>query len=433
MPFPSAKTLRSLRRPLDRLFGRASLLPPTPENFGEVKSPLSRWVRITWDRSFVLSADAYYAMREIATLLDDCKAFDERAEYSDIYAACEEMLKNAVIAEERPDTGEEAFALISSIVEKRIKIFRFAVPLLGMELKGCAELNLGNFLVCRPSIEILKRFDRDTDSKRVVDTIEDHKHHLWLVGSAIGTDRVAMTRFRSKADQLTGFIAVYLGTMFERGGVGFSVHVATSAEEHPNRSAWLSWTDDGRDITTHFQFLKSQVFEVDAEHASRLEGSLLRYCFDLIEKKDPAPFESALLRAVIWLDDASHERLLTMRLLKLWSCAEVFFSTRENTAEAVCRGVLSSLVAGPDPLIAPSKASETLATLKKLYDKRSRATHDAAHADVSYSDCVKLTEFVCRMLLLLIEFGTRGVQTVEIARSVLSNAQSDPPGQDQES
>lgn len=397
---PSRKHLQKIRALVSRILTPASLVPMTMENARGIKNDIGRILWFSDTSRHLLTNFGSLKLRDLVTTILDTRCFEGVADYGDVDTACREVISDYIESGKRPATGRDFFAAVSALALKNVETFWFAFPLIGMSLKATTSLQLGSFLVVEPSKEVLASLGVKFDSKRMTHLLELHKHFLWLISSARGTSRVAFNKARTAADQLTGFISMYLGTQYEKGGVGFSVRVGTSRQEMPNRSAWLSWKDSDHELISTWNLRLSEWLEVDDSHGQAMQkDGLLRYCFSLPTKPKPSALEEDILRAAIWLNDASRERLDSMRLLKLWSCAEIFFSTRTDTSQNVCEGLATILFAGPYPIEGEPGFLETRRRLKRLYDKRSRATHEGRHAEVTRQDCEALSASVCVLLV----------------------------------
>jgi hypothetical protein len=414
------KLVTRISRNCQQLFSRKAWMPTSRENLRTIGAAFFvRSIELPDGQTLLLSEHGHNALRDLARNIYEAAPLEDLAGYGDYLDACREVLKDCAVRRVVPDSGTEAIELIMRHVEGKIDLFTYVVPLLGIDLKGHKELRLGNFRICRPCADILLELGVEHEEWQLAPALRIHKHYLWLIGTARGTSLMAFDRFRTSADQLTGFLSMYASTTYERGGMRFAFRAATAAEELPNKSTWLHWRQSDKSLGTVWQFVGNQPLEIEGRIAHELERSeLLQYCFSLTSKANPTELETAILRAVVWLDDASHERHEAMRLLKLWTCAEVFFSfSRVNVAQAVCDGLFATLTRGPAPLSSENGPSPT--ELKRLYEKRSRATHGGKHEHVSENDCERMTSWISWMLANFSLLSLNCVPTVEAAREWL--------------
>ena len=103
--------------------------------------------------------------------------------------------------------------------------------------------------------------------------------------------------------------------------------------------------------------------------------------------------------------DGLHGDVVNLR----FSCAECFFSgNRTDVAESVSFGLAGTLVFGPHPSYAPVELFSLQARLKRLYDKRSAATHHAHHAHVFEHEVAELSQWIAWMMLNMLAFMNAG-------------------------
>ena len=134
--------------------------------------------------------------------------------------------------------------------------------------------------------------------------------------------------------------------MYERRAHGFRIGVITSPEEAHGRAVSLSWTDAKRELSVHLKSVRAQPFNINADLAVNISHSSVgRIAFRVLETANRTALESVWVKAVFWYSDAHRDQTPVMRLLKFWSCAELFFSgDRKDITESVSFGLAASLV-----------------------------------------------------------------------------------------
>ncbi|TMQ03323.1 MAG: hypothetical protein E6J90_53665 [Deltaproteobacteria bacterium] len=109
-----------------------------------------------------------------------------------------------------------------------------------------------------------------------------------------------------------------------------------------------------------------------------------------------------------------------MRFLKLWSCAEVFFSTDHmHISESVSFGLAATIVYGDFRSPEPPEFQELKKKLKNMYGQRSRATHRASYSHVSDRDAAELSQWIAWMLQSMVALSCQGITTPEEATKLL--------------
>jgi hypothetical protein len=173
--------------------------------------------------------------------------------------------------------------------------------------------------------------------------------------------------------------------MYERGAHGFRIGVIATPEEGHGRAISLSWTDARPGLNIHSKFVGAQPFKINAELAVDIGQSPVgRIALRVLEATNRTALETAWVKALFWYSDAHRDQTSVMRLLKFWSCAEVFFSgDRRDITESVSFGLAASLVFRSEPFVDPREFEGLKKRLKRMYAERSDATHQASHSHVS--------------------------------------------------
>lgn len=255
------------------------------------------------------------------------------------------------------------------------------------------------------------RYDRTNVAK----AIEITKAKFWLIGSASGTKRIAEIKFREQAALAAGMLAISAGSMYENGATGFRIGIVMSPVQARGRAAWLSWTEQKRDLSIHISGDGLQNFKINAALVEQFKNSgVFANAFALLQKDNHSPLEEAIVKAVYWYSDAHREAEPVMKLVKYWSCVEPFFSSdNKHITQSVSTGLATILVFGGFGFLPKSAYVETKKRIAKLYNLRSRALHGATHRHVSSEDAAELSQWVAWMLINMVVFAGNGYTKLE--------------------
>jgi len=98
------------------------------------------------------------------------------------------------------------------------------------------------------------------------------------------------------------------------------------------------------------------------------------FTYEALESISRTPLEETWIRALFWYSDAHRDQTLVMRFLKLWSCAEAFFSTgHADISESVSFGFAATVVYGDFRSPEPPEFRGLKKKLKSMYGQRSQA------------------------------------------------------------
>lgn len=190
-------------------------------------------------------------------------------------------------------------------------------------------------------------------------------------------------------------------------------------EDAPGRSAWFSWHETERVLTTHFVFPHGQPLEVNVALGD--ESDLVRFihrALDILQASKRTELEEAIARAVYWYSDAHRDPIHIMRLVKYWSCVEAFFSfDGEEITHAVSSGLASILVFGGFRFVEPSEYSAIKKQIANLYSIRSRAVHHGSHQNISEIDVGQFSQWIAWMIVSMVSLVERGYTTLQQVKS----------------
>lgn len=417
---PNKKTLRTIGYALDPLYGRKAWISPKSIDDFKVSDPLLRWLHLDNGRSLLLSDAGLEWLKGIESAIASADILDGLANYADIANACRAVLVETLSQNLRPEDATEFIALVRKHLAPLIDNWTYAVPISGIELVEIESFALGSMEIVPAKASCLDKRMVIHDHTNVEKTIDVTKTRYWLVGTTRGTEAVSKEKFSAQAQLVVGMLAISAASMYDRGASSFRINVVMSPEEAYGRSAWFSWSEGDRSLTTTHKFRRSQDFRIDADLVNQFDASgIFERVFSLMQIEARTPLEDAIVKAIYWYSDAHREDVPVMKLIKYWSCVETFFSTtKEDITRSVSVGLATVLVFGGYRFVPSDEYANTKKRIAKLYDLRSRAVHRGLYRHVSDQDSACLSQWVAWMLINMVTFVLHGYTQLEQIKAI---------------
>lgn len=408
------KSRRAVTFALERLASKSAFM--VPQSIAELKLADRQMVelRLDGDRIVFFSQKGSDHFRSIVQTIWDSDLYTGDADYADIWSACRNIFERSLSRGQLPESAEELTQLLSREIGSEVHNYTYAVAIHGIQLKDVEIMQLGSRSLARSPISFMEIAGISADRQDVIDTVETMGRYKWLIGTARGTRRVSEKRFRATADLACGMLAVAAAVMCSRGAEPFHIGLVLSPEQSHGRAAWLSWTDDSAEAITHQQFLRAQPFIVDQALCDHLATvTTFQRAFKLFESDAPNELEEKIRRSVYWFSDAHRDQNPVMKLVKYWSCIEIFFTTDEKqVTSAVATGIAVVLVFGGFSFASLDEYSALKRRAAKLYGQRSRAVHHGSLEHVSENDVAELSLIAARLIINMLSFVEQGYETI---------------------
>lgn len=421
------KALRSLNFEVARLFNHKSFKAVTPP--AELTGIDRRREIEVGDHTFLWTDSGFEVLLRVMDRLTELDVCDGEANDVDLWSATLDFIKQCLSQGQQPESGTEFLSQIRAAIHEQIATHRFVVLLDGVELAGIDSCALGRYQIVSPTAAWLTQLGGDGTTDTASQFLQVSGLRLWLTAEARGTLNVARARFEAGARLVTGLLAVATAANYPNGAHHFRISVAMAIEHANGTAHYLHWTDRDRYPVLTLPGRHAQPLKIDAAFSARLQSEW-SHAVRVLESATPTPLEDALQRAVYWFGEAHRETLMEMRLLKYWSCVETFFSrSPTGITNAVTAGLAATLTGGAQPSLPLADYSTLKARLKKLYDKRSKATHEAQSGHVTELDAADLSQWIAWMLINLLSLSVDGVADLdELARwATAHDARHDPP------
>ena len=191
---------------------------------------LRRHLQLKDGHSFLLSDKGYEAMLTTVDSIHEARLFSDKAEYSDIWSATRDVIRELLDQKLMPEDGIEFAALIEQKLRKLIDEFTFVAPLEGVELK-LDTLQFGCVSIVPSTIEWLRANARWKTDDFMPKLVEVMKAPCWMVANVKGTYRAAERKFELLARRTAGLLGVLAAATYEGGADAFRVRVVLAPED----------------------------------------------------------------------------------------------------------------------------------------------------------------------------------------------------------
>jgi hypothetical protein len=354
-------------------------------------------------------------MRSIVETMHLANISDGLANYSDMYAACRHVIENCLSRGVQPDGADELIHLTLEELNREIDTRYFVVPIFGIKLLDVDSFDLGNLKIVHADTAHFDNAAVSYHQESVVAAMKLTKIDHWLLGSVLGTASKGEEKFRSQAELVVGLLAVAAASMYQGGASRFRIGIVMSPNVSYGKYAWFSWPEKTGCLTTHHKFLSAREFEIDRALINEFaEAEVMSFAFAFFQSETRSDLEEAIVKAIYWYADAHQEGVPVMKLVKYWSCVEVFFSA-ENVAitKSVSAGLASVLVFGGFKFVPVENYISTKKKIANWYALRSKALHGGAYRHVSNKDVDDLSQWVAWMIINMIAFVKQGYTHAE--------------------
>ncbi|SOY62198.1 hypothetical protein CBM2586_A50443 [Cupriavidus phytorum] len=415
MPELEKKAKRIIGFALERLARPGAYTVPQSIAEWKLIDRLTVELRLGNGQTIFLSKTGSTHFRCIVQTIYEANLYTGDADYSDIWTACKKVFERLLSNKQLPDGADELARLVSDEINQEVRSYTYAIAIHGVELKNSeTAVQLGSLSLAQSPIPLMTSAGISAERSDVVSAIESMKHYKWLIGPARGTQRVSEKRYRASAELVCGMLAITAAVMCSRGAEPFSIGPVLSPEQSHGRAAWLSWTDNGRGPITHGQFLGSQPFVIDETLSEQLANStIFRKALEIVGSDTPTELEDKICRSIYWFADAHRDQNPVTKLVKYWSCVEVFFTANEkDVTAAVAAGIATVLVFGDFSFVPTEEYFALKKRAAKLYGYRSRAVHHGSREHVSENDVAELSLIAARLIISVLSFVERGYRTV---------------------
>ena len=409
------KQKRIVERDVETLFSvRAFLSNPTFEDLKRL-SPFHPNIT-SGQATLFLSDKGLVALQRLTSLTSSLTLLAGSVSERDINAQTFRSYKSWIKRNLQP-TGQELMEDIVNSLLGIVKDYEFLIQIEGIDLKGQNILNLGSVRIQRSDRALLEnvKFEGQLELDTIYEQIKDS---FWLIGQSKGSPDIASERFEFRAALTIGILAV-CGAVLFKGAIWRSrVRAVTSPLENRQAVVSLRWEVGGDNPSYSRSWGAEQDLPLGPESISYLtEVCFLDQLASLPDRENRNELQDAIVRALYWFAEAYRDRNPTMQFIKLWSCAECFFSVEEKgttecqkLTELNARGIASVLAFAGYQIVSPQEYPAFKRRVKHLYGLRSKAVHRAKFGHVEIADLDDLSHWVAWVIISMVALSERGYE-----------------------
>jgi hypothetical protein len=235
---------------------------------------------------------------------------------------------------------------------------------------------------------------------------------VWIIGTVRGTREFAEERFEYQANFVAGILGI-AGTLLYKSAFRRSrVRVLNSGREISGTTSVLSWVRDEDDLCLSRRGDRSQDIELKSAQMDYLrERCNLDVLGDLVGRSQLSEIEESIVRSLYCFAEAHSDRTPVMQFLKLWSCAECFFSIAdEEIIELNARGIAAVLAHSG---VIGVKYADTKKELKRLYKLRSKGLHRAEFTRITPRDLDTFSVWMALLIACIAGISRRGYHSLQ--------------------
>jgi hypothetical protein len=406
MPFVELKPKqrRTVELDLSTLFSIRGFYPNlTIEKLMQLP-PFHPWVKREDGSGLPLSDKGLDALRRIEITLGtlaelrDCSSHEVA---QTIYNEYTQWINRSL----QPNAEEFSEGLINRL-RQSVKEYHFLVSIEGVDIDDQEEVRIGSFVLLKATEAFLDtiKFGGGLKTEYVS---KNFANSLWLKATCTGSPEIATARFEQKALLTAGLIGVCGSILYQGAIYRTRIDVRASPGGDKTTNSLLRWESNGENPSMAMTWNNRQPIKLDAEAVAYLnQQCLLNKIAQIIDATQRTELQDAIVRALYWFADAHRDRNPTMQFVKLWSCAESFFSIEnQGISEIVTRGIATALVFSNYRLISQAEYGSTKRRLKKLYDMRSKSLHRGEYEQVSESDLSEFSRWVAWVIISMTDLN----------------------------
>ena len=406
------KEHRSIKRLMDSLFSpKVFITTPTRDYFNNFRN-LASIISINGKQYFLSpkTRDLYTRLTDIIIGKAEISAFFTRAEvFQQIVQSHKDILTTF------PEWKSDAYIdSILSNLRAQNKDYKFLVPIEGIKLKDIDQISIGTILITRCDKSILSEVQLEEDEE--IDFIYDQvKSEYWIIGEAHGGPERARQIFERSTKIAVGILAIYGAALVEGAFRCTKINAKQTAFNNRSSAVFLRWVKDGGQLSTTRSWGDQHDFAISRELLDDMAANLFfNQIAALTSFKKKSELREALSTAILWFYDAYQDQSLTMKFIKLWTCSECFFSSsKKGITDDNATGISIILAYAGYQVISPEEYSTKKAKIKKLYDLRSKALHNADLEHITYKNVDEFAYLISWLIITLFSLSEQGYTTLK--------------------
>ena len=366
-------------------------------------------VKGTW---IYLNEKAVIALRRLVTILRNYFDLSVLMTFNDMWQLLLKDMEHWLEKEQAPDHLDEFLVgFLPRLNELVTEQYTFLYRVQGLKFEADLDkLELGSLVLERYDPEKIKNLIRDDIVDKILD--ENFVGSNVIYGSMDGTMDAARERFLALSRQILSVVSLYFCVLNVRSMLKNDLRLVDAIEGGYAAAQSLCWERDSPHLTMLIPGVQKIISISDKEVKYIREQCFFDQCVGIIEKRVRSEVEESIVNAIFWFGEAARDPELTMKFVKLWSCAETFFSTsEEELTETNATGITAVLTYGGYGYIKPENYDTTKRKLKTFYGHRSKALHRARFGHLTTNDVMEFSLMIAWLVINIVAFTTRGVSS----------------------
>jgi hypothetical protein len=413
------KQKRIIERDIETLFSPRAFIPKITIEDIKRLGPFLPSVKYK-NRTIFLSETGVAALRRLKELINNLPILAGSVSKQDINNQVFRSYSNWLESELQP-TGQEFTEEAVDSLLGLVKHYEFLIQVEGIDLKDQDVLELGSIRIQESDRALLQdvNFKGNLDIESIY---EQFKDSLWLIGSGRGSTNALSERLEYRAFLTTGIIAVYGAILYKGAFRQTRVCAITSPFEHSKAVSSLMWEIGGKNPWVSRKFGTDQDLPIDSDSVTYLtEVCFLKQLASLPDRTDRSELQESILNSIYWFADAYRDRIPTMQFLKLWTCAECFFSIKnEGFTELNAKGIAVILTFGGYNIVEVCDYAAFKKRIKHLYRLRSKALHRAKFGHIRIQDLDDFSRWIAWVIISMVTLAEQGYKTLHQVHEQIS-------------
>ncbi len=389
---------------------KAFIRHPNPEYFEDIRN-LSGIVTINHKQHF-LAPHVRSIYSRLTAILFSKNEIANHFTRNEVYQQVEKSHKSLLANVETVLAETYINSIITGLDETR-KVYKFITAVDGIELIDEHKISFGSISLCRSNKSILSeiQFAKGEDEDTIAEQINSK---YWIIGEVYGGPEFARNNFERSAQIAVGIIAIYWSALFEFGFLNTKIYPKLTPYANRTSAILVRWVKNGGCLTITRDWGTHQSIKINKELLSEMSSNLfLEQLSSLTSISKNSELQCALRTAVLWFNDAYSDDNITMKFIKLWTCSECFFSkSRENITSDNATGIAVILAYAGFQIISPDEYRSTKSKIKKLYNLRSKAVHNAELELISHDDINTLAYWISWTIISITALVEQGYTTI---------------------
>jgi len=370
-----------------------------------------REVRKPSGGKFYLSAPANTSFLRLVDVIGEFLPSKDLVSDSEVFRTCKAVMGKLCEEGYRKLDVESFISAVEEVIAATIHAHRFYTTLDGLDFVDFTELRIGRLVIQRPDFAILQGSDAHPETRDHLWKRVDGA--LWLTEDITGSREECERRFFESVRSVCGLLSLSFTMAAEWGVSGIRLSPCMDTRARPSTSSWFSLTTDSNVLCVSSSWKGVQASSLNEIVANDLlDRDWFQNLTRIIQGNCQSDVAQALRRGIYWFFDAQLDTSLEMQMVKFWSCIECIFSfLNVQTTKSIRDGMTGMLILGGYKLVDVKDKTQLRKDIKRLYDLRCGAVHDAKHSHVTERDVATVSKWAAWVMIEVAGLAAAGVQT----------------------